>query len=152
MVTVRIRPFTPGDYPGARALWETSDGIGLSTADAREAIAGFLARNPGLSQVAVDCPANTASDSGGHGETLIGTILVGHDGRRGYIHHLCVAESHRRQNLGRRLVDAGLRALEQAGIAKCHLFVFAGNVAGQAFWTRIGAERRETLEVFSFTL
>ena len=64
----------------------------LSAADGRAEIASFLARNPGFSQVALE------------GGKLVATILVGHDGRRGLIHHLVVAEGARHRGLGRRLV------------------------------------------------
>jgi len=63
------------DYEKAITLWQKTAGLGLSGADSREGIRVFLKRNPGLSFVCVE------------GERLIGTILGGHDGRRGYIVH-----------------------------------------------------------------
>lgn len=80
---------------------------------------------------------------------MTGTILVGHDGRRGLIHHLAVATDQRRSGLGRRLVAAGLAALRAQGIDKCHLMVFANNAEGAAFWTGIGATRRSELDLYS---
>ncbi|MFN3991429.1 MAG: GNAT family N-acetyltransferase [Tabrizicola flagellatus] len=80
---------------------------------------------------------------------MTGTILVGHDGRRGLIHHLAVATDRRRSGLGRRLVAAGLAALRAQGIDKCHLMVFANNAEGAAFWTGIGATRRSELDLYS---
>jgi putative acetyltransferase len=68
------------------------------------------------------------------GEQLAGVVLCGHDGRRGYIHHLAVSHSHRRQGIGRALVARCLAALERAGIGKCHIFVFRENEAALAFW------------------
>ena len=134
---IELRPFEDRDYDAARALWEATEGVGLSDADERPAIESFLLRNPGLSLVA-------CVDS-----RIVGTILVGHDGRRGLIHHLAVADSARRMGVGRRLVRQGLAALAQAGIRKCHLLVFADNVPGRAFWAAAGAEHRDGLAIYS---
>jgi ribosomal protein S18 acetylase RimI-like enzyme len=134
---IEIRPFSAADYARARSLWEATEGVGLSAADDEGAILGFLDRNPGLSFVGMD------------GERLAGTILVGHDGRRGLIHHLAVAGAYRRQGLGNLLVGEGLAALRRAGIHKCHLLVFAENTGGRAFWEAVGAEHRESLTSYS---
>ena len=99
-----IRRFEPVDIPAARALWQAAEGVGLSAADEAAPLAAFLTRNPGLSQVA---------EAAGR---LAGTILVGHDGRRGYVHHLVVAQSHRRRLLGR----AGGRAAGGTGAVVDH--------------------------------
>ncbi|WP_149588453.1 GNAT family N-acetyltransferase [Tabrizicola flagellatus] len=135
-----LRPFLPSDIPAARALWQATPGVGLSAADEPAALQAFLARNPGTSFVA---------ESGGR---LAGTILVGHDGRRGLIHHLAVAGDQRRSGHGRRLVAAGLAALRAQGIDKCHLMVFGDNAEGAAFWTSIGAVRRSELDVYSLPI
>src|SRR4051794_5160422 len=94
-------------YAAARALWLRTPGVGLSDADEPQAIACFVDRNPGLSLVAMD------------DDRLVGTVLVGHDGRRGLIHHLAVDTGARRRGIGRSLVDGALRGLAAAGIAKC---------------------------------
>lgn len=133
-----VTPFLPADHAAAFALWQSTPGVGLSDADSAEAIAAFLARNPGLSFVA----------RGGEG-VLLGTILCGHDGRRGLIHHLVVAPARRRQGLGRALLGAALTGLRAAGIGKCHLMVFRTNAAGAAFWRRVGATERIELALFS---
>ena len=134
---IRLEPFANSHYAAARALWEATDGVGLSGADSQAAITQFLARNPGTSFVALD------------DAKLVATILVGHDGRRGLIHHLAVAESHRRQGIGKRLVAEGLAALGRAGIQKCHSLVFAENAEGRGFWRAVGAEHRGELVVYS---
>ena len=136
-MSVIIRAMTIADYPAAHALWSACEGIGLSDADARPAVEGFLARNPGLSFVAVE------------GEELVGTALCGHDGRRGYLYHLAVRPDRRREGLGRRLADHCLDGLRAAGIGKCHLFVFRSNRAAAAFWERIGWAERQDLMILS---
>jgi len=132
-----IRPLTMADYPAAYALWQATPGIGLSSADEAAAIARYLERNPGLSFVAYD------------EEVLVGAVLCGHDGRRGFLHHLAVAPAYRRQGIGRALVQHCLAALAAAGIAKCHLFVFHRNEEALAFWRHLGWVERVELVVFS---
>lgn len=134
---IAITAFAPAHIAEALALWRTSPGVGLSDADEPDALAAYLARNPGLSLVAL---------SEGR---IIGTILCGHDGRRGLIHHLMVAASHQRRGIARRLLAQGLHGLRAAGIAKCHLHVYRTNEAGLAFWRSVGAEPRTTLALLS---
>jgi putative acetyltransferase len=128
---------TAADYPAVRCLWEESEGVGLSATDSHASIERFLARNPGFSCVAVE-----------EGD-IVGVLLCGHDGRRGYIHHLAVHPQQRRRGIGRRLVDRALGELTRAGIDKCHIFVFKDNGAAIAFWQRIGWTDRVELEVLS---
>ena len=136
-MSIVIREMAAQDYDEVLALWRTSEGVGLSDADSEESIARYLDRNPGLSFVARD------------GEHLVGAILCGHDGRRGYIHHLAVSESHRRQGLGRALMERCLSALRRDGIGKCHIFVFADSQDTIAFWKSIGWTRRVELVMMS---
>jgi len=132
-----IRTFRPDDYDAVRSLWEVAEGVGLSTADSREGVTSFLARNPDLSLVAVA------------GTDVIAALLVGHDGRRGYLHHLSVSPAVRRNGLGRTLVREGLNRLARVGIQKCHLFIFGDNAEGEQFWRAIGAQERIDLKVYS---
>ena len=129
-MSVEIRAMTINYYEQMIALWEVSQGVELSNADSRENIASFLQRNPGLSFVACD------------GRQLVGTVLCGHDGRRGYLHHLAVSESHRYQGIGRKLVDHALAMLQQRAIDKCHIFVVKNNREAIAFWEQIGWKDR----------
>ena len=122
---ITIQAMTIADYDDALALWQATEGLGLSAADSREAITRYLARNPGLSFVARDDEGN-----------LIGTVLCGHDGRRGYLYHLAVRSDSRGRGLGRSLAGHCLEALRRQGIEKCHAFVKRSNVAGQSFWQR----------------
>ena len=136
-MSIVIREMTIQDYDQVLSLWRASEGVGLSDADSEEGVVHYLDCNPGLSFVARD------------GEHLVGAILCGHDGRRGYIQHLAVSQSHRRQGLGRALVERCLSALRRAGIDKCHIFVFADNQDTIAFWKSIGWTQRVELIVMS---
>lgn len=133
----QIRPFTIQDFDRASDLWKADENIGLSSADGRESVAAFLERNHRLSKVA---------ESDGR---MIGTVLCGHDGRRGYLYHLCVDQRYRRREIGRRLVEACLHDLKIAGIEKCHLFVFNKNDRGKSFWIATNWIQRTDIELFS---
>ena len=80
---------------------------------------------------------------------LVGVSLAGHDGRRGYLHHVAVAEVHRKQGLGRELVNRCAAALKAEGIEKINFWVKADNAAGLAFWNRLGARERTDLVIVS---
>jgi putative acetyltransferase len=137
MKNITVAEFTIDAYEQVYSLWENCDGIGLSSADSQPSIRIYLERNPGLSLIAYD------------GQTVVGTILCGHDGRRGYIHHLAVRADYRRQGIGRLLVDKSIKALEASEIKKCHLFIFHDNTSGIQFWERIGWSYRQDIGVVS---
>jgi len=138
---IEIYPLRTEDYAAATVLWQGCDGIRLRQEDAAETFfRRFIARNSEL------CLGAWEADR------LIGAVLVGHDSRRAYLYHLAVAETHRRQGIGRRLVQAVLKDLNRIDITKVHLFVETDNDAGLAFWRTIGAEHRTDLAVFSLTV
>jgi putative acetyltransferase len=125
------------DYDEVISLWRLSEGVGLSTADSREAIKGYLKRNPELSFVA-------------HvGSSIVGAILCGHDGRRGFIHHLAVHPESRRRGIGKQLVDNCMNRLSQEGIQKCHLYVFSKNEGAISFWKETDWTERIELTMMS---
>lgn len=132
-----IHEMSLDDYEKIYQLWEMSENIGLSKADSRHGIEKFLERNPGMSYVAWE-----------EGE-IIGTVLCGHDGRRGYIHHLMVHPDQRRRGIGQSLVSRCMFALTRIGIQKCHLFVYEDNMGGIKFWESLGWTRRVELTMMS---
>ncbi len=137
MGKISIQEMVLSDYEEIYDLWRESSGLELSVADSKESIARFLERNPGLSFVAHD------------GDLLVGVVLCGHDGRRGYIDQLAVRASHRRQGIGRNLVARCLYNLIQTGIRKWHLFVLDENDEAIAFWDKLGWARRVELVTMS---
>ena len=129
-----IRRMKPDDYDKALALWVGCGGVRLrSVEDSRAGFEAFLARNPGT------CFA--AQKDG----VLVGTILAGHDGRRGYLYHLAVADAFRRRHIGTDLVSRAAEALRREGIQKTALVALAENEDGNAFWERLGFTTRDDL-------
>lgn len=129
-----------GDFATVLALWQETENIGLSSADTPTSLAHFLTRNPGLSFVALD------------DLNLAGAVLSGHDGRRGAIYHLAVAQSYRRQGIGQQLVYSCLSALKKAGIERCHIHVYAQNQPGLTFWQKSGWFLRPELALLSIDI
>lgn len=130
-----IRAMSSDDYDAVHALWSGMPGIGLNESDTRAATEAFLRRNPGMSAVAFVSAA------------LVGAVLCGHDGRRGYLHHLAVAPAWRGRGLARGLIAHCFAQLAAAGIPKCNIFLFADNAEGAAFWQHEGWSPRADLRV-----
>ncbi|SER90313.1 Ribosomal protein S18 acetylase RimI [Vreelandella subterranea] len=135
---MHYRPMIIDDYDATIALWSESEGVRLRDADSREGIEKYLRRNPGLSFVAEE-----------EGQ-LVGTIMAGHDGKRGYVQHLSVADFHRRQGIATQLVSLCLDALKHEGILKSHLMILPENEAAKQFWASQGWMCRSDIQLYSF--
>ncbi|MBR4626804.1 MAG: GNAT family N-acetyltransferase [Ruminococcus sp.] len=129
---VKVRVMVPEDWDGIAAVWDNHEGTN-PVDDTPEGLAKYLRRNPTTSFVAVD------------GDRIIGTILAGHDGRRGIFHHVSVLPEYQGQGVGRMLVDAAMEALRREGITKVLLVVFDHNKNGNEFWEHMGFTVRNDL-------
>lgn len=131
---INIRLMTIADYKEVYEIWLATPGMGLNKID--DSMAGiqkYLLRNPNTCFVA-ECHEN-----------IVGVILAGHDGRRGYIHHTCVKEGLQKQGIGTKLLEQALTALKEEGINKVALVVFVQNNKGNAFWEKCGFSERTDL-------
>lgn len=125
-MTIKIREMALDDYHDILLLWKSMEGVVVDDVDSRSAIALYLDRNKGLSFVAL------AAGS------IVGTVLCGHDGRRGLLRHLAVKPEYRRQGIARQLIAKSLDGLHSQGISKCNAYVIEENKSGQEFWKNIG--------------
>ena len=129
-----IRTMTIRDYENVYSLWLNTPNMGLNDLDdSKDGIEKYLARNPNTCFVA---------EKDG---IVIGVVLSGHDGRRGYIHHTAVAQSEQRNGVGTALLNTAMSALEREGISKAALVVFDKNEKGNAFWEEQGFKTRPDL-------
>lgn len=136
-----IRIMTIDDYDGVKELWMKIRGFGIrSIDDSREGVERFLKRNPTTSVVAVE------------DDKIVGSILCGHDGRRGCFYHVCVDEAYRMQGIGKAMVVKAMEALKEEQINKVSLIAFTKNDIGNTFWKEIGWTKREDLNYYDFTL
>lgn len=133
-----IRKMSIEDYEAVYALWANTPNMGLRNLDdSKEGIALFLKRNPETCFVAFN------------GENVIGVIICGHDGRRGYIYHTVVHPNYRKQGIGTALINAAIAALQNEGITRVCLNVMESNEEGKRFWTNRGWEKKNFLEFYS---
>ena len=136
-----IRTMRIGDYSGIYRLWKDISGFGIrSIDDSREGIERFLRRNPDTSVVAEK-----------NGE-IIGTILCGHDGRRGCFYHVCVKAEYRKRGIGKAMAVTAMKALQAEQINKVCLIAFLENTVGNQFWKSVGWTFRDDLKYYDFTL
>ena len=138
---MQIRTMTIADYKKVYALWMSCKNMGFNDIDdSKEGIARFLERNPNTSFVAIE------------NDELLGIILGGHDGRRGYIYHMSVAENHRKKGIGSALVEKCLESFKNEKISKIALLVFKYNETGNAFWEKQGFILREDINYRNISL
>lgn len=122
-----IRPFQEADLDGVLALWEACD----------------LTRpwNPPAADIAF-CRAS------GHGELfvseqdgrIVGTVMAGHDGHRGWLYYVAVDPTLRRSGLGRKLTAHGEAWLKGLGVRKVMLLIRETNTAVKGFYEALGYE------------
>ena len=136
-----VRTMTIEDFDQVHALWMTISGFAIrSIDDSREGVERFLRRNPATSVV--------AEEDG----KIVGSILCGHDGRRGCLYHVCVHKDYRMRGIGTAMVVYAMNALKEEQISKDSLIALTKNDIGNAFWNRIGWTRRLDLNYYDFTL
>ena len=136
-----IRTMTIDDYDGVYALWMTIKGFAIRSIDAsRVGVERFLKRNPTTSVVAIE------------DGKVVGSILCGHDGRRGCLYHVCVHRDYRMRGIGKAMVVFAMNALKEEQISKVSLIAFTQNDIGNAFWNRIGWTQRLDLNYYDFVL
>lgn len=132
---VDITELSMDDYDEVVSFWQKIEEVELDDADSSETMQAYLERNPGMSFTAR------------HDGKIVGAVLCGHDGRRGYLHHLAVTPAYRKKGIGTTLVNKCLTALAANGIRKCNIFVFSDNANGKVFWNKTGWTKYEGLEL-----
>ncbi|WP_255369042.1 GNAT family N-acetyltransferase [Polaromonas sp. OV174] len=128
---------TIADYDAVIDLMKQTPGVSFRDADSRESTARYLQRNPGLSFV---CQVD---------RQVVGCIMSGHDGRRGYLQHLVVLPTHRRKGIANALVESCLSELERLGILKSHIDVFKTNALASSYWESQGWKLRSDIHRYS---
>lgn len=123
---VVIRDIRAVDCEALRAMWKAAGFALLGDDDL--GLARLVRRNPGLVLVASE------------GTRVIGSALGAWDGRRGWIYHVAVAPSHRRQGIATRLVDQVEEGLRALGCRKVNVLVRPDSDGGRAFWAARGYE------------
>ena len=110
----------PADIPAVLALWDTS--AAPTSTDTAQALDRLLERDAGALIVA---------ESAGE---IVGSVIAGWDGWRGSVYRLAVAPPHRRQGLGRRLLQKAEQHLDALGARRTHAIVVGTDWRAVAFW------------------
>lgn len=132
----KYRNMKASDHDALHEVWrstgqETNGAVTVD--DSFEGLDKYIKRNPTTSFVALD------------GDKVIGVIMAGHDGRRGFFHHVSVMKEYQGQGIGKALVDHAMQALKDEGIRKVALVAFTDNDLGNGFWEKQGFTVREDL-------
>lgn len=135
---MKYREMRISDYNAVIALWKEIDGLKLRDADSFSGIEKYLLRNPGLSFIALK------------DENIIGSIMSGHDGKRGYIQHLAVNKKQRKLGVATKLLTKCIEALKEEGILKSHINILKDNEKGKNYWASRGWIKRDDIELYSF--
>ncbi len=136
-----IRIMKESDYDQVYKLWQRIQGLGIrSIDDSKEYIIRFVKRNPTTSFVAVE------------NDSIVGTLLCGHDGRRGCFYHVCVEPPYRKRGLATQMAEKALEALKQEGINKVNLMAFIKNELGNQFWQEKGWHMRDDINLYEYNL
>jgi ribosomal protein S18 acetylase RimI-like enzyme len=135
VMSIEILPMAIDDLEDVTVLWDATEGVGMNESDGPEQLRGFLDRNPGLSLIARD------------GSRLVGAVLCGHDGRRGFLYHLAVLTDYRKRGLGRAMVDRCLKSLSMLGLLRCNILIYVDNHSGEQFWRKGGWFERNELKL-----
>ncbi len=131
---MNIRHMKIEDYTAVYQLWLITPGMGLNDIDdSQKGIARMLQRNPSLSFIAEK------------NRQIVGVIIAGQDGRRGYIYHTAVHQSYHRQGIAQSLVRSVLDEMRTLDITKVGLFIFKENHIGNPFWEKMGFGIRNDL-------
>ena len=135
-----IREMTIDDYDEVYEMWQITTKRALSKADEKDQMERYLKHNAGMSQVAV-------VDG-----KIVGTVLAGHDGRRGFIHHMAVLPEFRRKKIGHALAQTAIpkKSVNKAS-TKLTFSVIRTTKQVKSFWRDFGFEKREDVFVYSFS-
>ena len=132
---VALETYTDEHFEGVRALWQECSPDGAPWNDASITIPAKLAIQPDLLIVAVA------------GGIVVGSIMPGYDGHRGWLYALAVLKSHRRRNIGTLLVREAEKRLQALGCTKINLQVRISNSAVAEFYEGLGYFVEERLSM-----
>ena len=127
-MTLAIRPFEQSDAEAVVALWSEA-GLVRPWNDPYADIERKLTVQPELFLVAEDS---------GH---LVGSVMAGYDGHRGWIYYLASAAHRRGEGIGGALLDEAERRLLSMGCPKVQLMVRTDNVTAMGFYDHHGYEQ-----------
>lgn len=134
MISLRIRPYAPADADQVVQLWRDCDLVRPQN-DPLKDIERKMAFQPGLFFVAESA------------DLIVGTVMAGYEGHRGWVNYLATAPSRQRQGIGRQLMETAEAALRELGCAKINLQVRAANQTVLAFYETLGFQNDQVVSM-----
>jgi len=122
-------------FDGVAALWQEAFPNPQPWNAPEVTIPAKLAIQPDLFLVAID------------GDQIIGSILAGYDGHRGWLYAVAVLKTHQRRGVGSALVSEGERHLVELGCVKINLQIQSTNASVTEFYRRLGYELEERVSM-----
>ena len=107
-------------------VWRASFGYDTAHNEPGLVIDSKLVMNDGLFFVAVE------------GSEVVGTVMAGYDGHRGWLYSVSVRPSHRKRGVGTLLVGHAERSLAARGCLKINLQIIESNAALAPFYAAMG--------------
>ena len=129
-VALTIAPIADADVAAVAALWQRC-GLTRPWNDPASDIA-FARKGP-----------NSAVLVGREANAIVASVMVGHDGHRGWVYYVAVDPDHRQKKYGRVIMDAAENWLRERGIEKLMLLVRSDNTAVKAFYEQLGYDAQE---------
>lgn len=125
-----IAPIAEADVAAVVALWQACE-LTRPWNDPASDIA-FARKGP-----------NSAVLVGRDGNAIVASVMVGHDGHRGWVYYVAIDPEHRGKGCGREIMNAAEDWLRQRGIEKLMLLVRSDNTKVQAFYEQLGYDEQE---------
>ena len=142
---VHIREMQARDIQKVRDLWQSVN-IELTYSDKYEELERMIKHNPKL------CLCLVLEKEEEKKEEIIGAVLGGFDGRRGWVHHLAVNPIYQRKKYGNFIMQELLQRFKDMGVVKLKLEVFKSNSGVINFYKKLGWDHRTDLTTMSFTI
>ena len=130
-MTLRIRAFELADTEPVVSLWQET-GLTRPWNNPYQDISRKMRVQPELFLVAVD------------ETTIVGSVMAGYDGHRGWLYYLASSPARRGEGIGRRLVERAEELLVDLGCPKVQLMVRTENIEVHDFYASLGFESFET--------
>jgi ribosomal protein S18 acetylase RimI-like enzyme len=128
LLRLTIRVATANDEPRVIALWRASNLVTSYNDPTRDF---RFAHSKDGSEVLVGLDAE---------QTIVGSVMVGHDGHRGWIYYVASDPKHRKKGIGRLMVEAAEQWLKNKGVVKLMLLVRETNTEVVDFYKHLGFE------------
>jgi ribosomal protein S18 acetylase RimI-like enzyme len=125
-----IAPIADADVAAVVALWQACE-LTRPWNDPASDIA-FARKGP-----------NSAVLAGRDGNAIVASVMVGHDGHRGWVYYVAIDPEHRGKGHGREIMNAAEEWLRLRGIEKLMLLVRSDNTKVQAFYESLGYDEQE---------